>query len=56
MIGLLHLKEWQMFTWYWLQIISMDQEHSKFVLATGFHHFWRGYAQKERMYACRALA
>ena len=31
------------------QIISMDQEHSKFVLATGFQHFWRGNAQKERM-------
>ncbi|RDB21763.1 hypothetical protein Hypma_011093 [Hypsizygus marmoreus] len=30
-------------------IISMDQEHAKFVLATGFHHFWRGRAQKERM-------
>lgn len=30
-------------------IISMDQEHLKFVLATGFHLFWRGIAQKERM-------
>ncbi|KAF8063490.1 cytochrome P450 monooxygenase CYP63 [Lyophyllum atratum] len=30
-------------------IISMDQEHAKFVLATGFRHFWRGRAQKERM-------
>ncbi|KAF8639056.1 hypothetical protein AX17_001752 [Amanita inopinata Kibby_2008] len=30
-------------------IISMDHEHSKFVLATGFQHFWRGRAQKERM-------
>jgi cytochrome P450 len=30
-------------------IITMDQEHSKFVLATGFPHFWRGHAQKERM-------
>jgi len=30
-------------------IITMDQEHSKFVLATGFHHFWRGRGQKERM-------
>ncbi|KAF5370503.1 hypothetical protein D9615_010334 [Tricholomella constricta] len=30
-------------------IISMDQEHAKFVLATGFHHFWRGRMQKERM-------
>ena len=28
----------------------MDQEHSKFVLTTGFHRFWRGYSQKERMY------
>lgn len=27
----------------------MDQEHAKFVLATGFRHFWRGRAQKERM-------
>ncbi|KAG5652107.1 hypothetical protein H0H81_006281 [Sphagnurus paluster] len=27
----------------------MDQEHSKFVLATGFSHFWRGRMQKERM-------
>ncbi|KAG6867246.1 hypothetical protein C0993_005269 [Termitomyces sp. T159_Od127] len=31
------------------QIITMDHEHTKFVLATGFNHFWRGYAQKERM-------
>ncbi|TFK38526.1 cytochrome P450 monooxygenase CYP63 [Crucibulum laeve] len=30
-------------------IISMDQEHSKFILATGFNHFWRGTYQKERM-------
>ncbi|KAK7443501.1 hypothetical protein VKT23_015674 [Stygiomarasmius scandens] len=30
-------------------IITMDQEHMKFVLATGFHHFWRGNYQKERM-------
>ncbi|KAJ6629919.1 cytochrome P450 monooxygenase CYP63 [Mycena sp. CBHHK59/15] len=30
-------------------IITMDQEHSKFVLSTGFGHFWRGYSQKERM-------
>jgi len=29
----------------------MDQEHSKFVLATGFNHFWRGHFQKERMEA-----
>ena len=31
------------------QIISMDQEHAKFVLATGFQYFWRGNGQKERM-------
>ncbi|KAG6837575.1 hypothetical protein H0H93_006989 [Arthromyces matolae] len=31
------------------QIITMDHEHTKFILATGFNHFWRGYAQKERM-------
>ncbi|KAL1719911.1 cytochrome P450 [Schizophyllum commune] len=30
-------------------IITMDQEHSKFILATGFQNFWRGLAQKERM-------
>ncbi|EIW77750.1 cytochrome P450 monooxygenase CYP63 [Coniophora puteana RWD-64-598 SS2] len=30
-------------------IISMDQEHCKYVLATGFSHFWRGTAQRERM-------
>ncbi|KAF5319303.1 hypothetical protein D9619_008466 [Psilocybe cf. subviscida] len=30
-------------------VISMDQEHMKFVLATGFHNFWRGRFQKERM-------
>ncbi|KAF9445140.1 cytochrome P450 monooxygenase CYP63 [Macrolepiota fuliginosa MF-IS2] len=30
-------------------IISMDQEHIKFVLSTGFKNFWRGRAQKERM-------
>ncbi|KAF8900848.1 cytochrome P450 [Gymnopilus junonius] len=30
-------------------IISMDQEHMKFVLATGFPKFWRGKSQKERM-------
>ncbi|CAK5276731.1 unnamed protein product [Mycena citricolor] len=30
-------------------IITMDQQHSKFVLATGFGNFWRGYVQKERM-------
>ena len=37
------------------QIITMDQEHSKFVLATGFQHFWRGNAQKERMSVLWAL-
>lgn len=30
-------------------IITMDQEHINFVLSTGFKHFWRGRAQKERM-------
>ncbi|KAF8556689.1 cytochrome P450 monooxygenase CYP63 [Imleria badia] len=30
-------------------IISMDEEHTKYVLATGFNHFWRGTAQRERM-------
>ncbi|KAF8736947.1 hypothetical protein AX14_013681 [Amanita brunnescens Koide BX004] len=30
-------------------IISMDQQHAKFVLASGFNHFWRGKLQKERM-------
>ncbi|PFH47049.1 hypothetical protein AMATHDRAFT_77386 [Amanita thiersii Skay4041] len=30
-------------------IISMDHEHAKFVLATGFNYFWRGPSQKERM-------
>ncbi|KAJ3512593.1 hypothetical protein NLJ89_g3431 [Agrocybe chaxingu] len=30
-------------------IISMDQEHAKFVLATGFHRFSRGRSQKERL-------
>jgi hypothetical protein len=33
-----------------IQIITMDQEHTKFVLATGFQRFWRGPAQKERMF------
>lgn len=32
-----------------LQIISMDEEHIKHVLATGFNHFWRGTAQRERL-------
>ncbi|KDQ58030.1 hypothetical protein JAAARDRAFT_34843 [Jaapia argillacea MUCL 33604] len=31
------------------QIITMDEDHSKFVIATGFHRFWRGTYQKERM-------
>ncbi|KAF9236778.1 cytochrome P450 monooxygenase CYP63 [Melanogaster broomeanus] len=30
-------------------IISMDKEHTKYVLATGFTHFWRGTAQRERL-------
>ncbi|KAF9220585.1 cytochrome P450 monooxygenase CYP63 [Gyrodon lividus] len=30
-------------------IISMDEEHTKYVLATGFNHFWRGTAQRERL-------
>lgn len=30
-------------------VISMDQEHSKFAWTTGFQLFWRGIAQKERM-------
>ncbi|KAI6015338.1 cytochrome P450 monooxygenase CYP63 [Pisolithus orientalis] len=30
-------------------IISMDQEHCKYVLATGFNNFWRGTAQRERL-------
>ncbi|KAL1742984.1 cytochrome P450 [Schizophyllum fasciatum] len=35
---------------FWVDnIITMDQEHAKFILATGFQHFWRGLAQKERM-------
>ena len=29
------------------QIITMDQEHSNYILSTGFGNFWR--AQKERM-------
>lgn len=31
------------------QIISMDEELIKYVLATGFNHFWRGVRQKERL-------
>ncbi|KAH8113061.1 cytochrome P450 monooxygenase CYP63 [Phellopilus nigrolimitatus] len=31
------------------QIITMDEEHMKFVHATGFNNFWRGRRQKERM-------
>ena len=27
----------------------MDEEHIKFISATGFDHFWRGVRQKERM-------
>ncbi|KAN0078302.1 Cytochrome P450 [Tylopilus felleus] len=30
-------------------IISMDEEHAKYVLSTGFNHFWRGTAQRERL-------
>ncbi|OJA17451.1 hypothetical protein AZE42_05935 [Rhizopogon vesiculosus] len=30
-------------------IITMDQEHSKYALATGFDQFWRGTAQRERL-------
>lgn len=30
-------------------IITMDQEHTKYIMATGFNHFWRGKYQKERM-------
>ncbi|TDL23414.1 cytochrome P450 monooxygenase CYP63 [Rickenella mellea] len=34
---------------FWIdQIITMDEEHMKFILATGFNHFWRGYNQKRR--------
>ncbi|EMD35976.1 hypothetical protein CERSUDRAFT_115922 [Gelatoporia subvermispora B] len=29
-------------------IITMDSEQSKYILATGFNHFWRGRRQKER--------
>ncbi|THH04268.1 hypothetical protein EW145_g5647 [Phellinidium pouzarii] len=31
------------------QIITMDEEHMKYVHATGFNNFWRGRRQKERM-------
>lgn len=31
------------------QIITMDEEHIKFIYATGFNNFWRGRRQKERM-------
>jgi len=31
-------------------IITMDQQHAKFALASGFNHFWRGKLQKERMW------
>ncbi|KAF9259726.1 cytochrome P450 monooxygenase CYP63 [Marasmius fiardii PR-910] len=30
-------------------IITMDQEHVKYIMATGFNNFWRGKYQKERM-------
>ncbi|KAI0686875.1 cytochrome P450 [Cytidiella melzeri] len=30
-------------------IITMDEQHMKTVLSTGFNHFWRGRRQKERM-------
>ncbi|TCD71088.1 hypothetical protein EIP91_000180 [Steccherinum ochraceum] len=30
-------------------MISMDEQHIKYVSATGFDHFWRGRRQKERM-------
>lgn len=30
-------------------IITMDEEHIKHILTTGFNHFWRGRRQKERM-------
>ena len=31
------------------QIITMDEKHMQFILATGYEHFWRGVRQKERM-------
>ncbi|KAJ7058564.1 cytochrome P450 monooxygenase CYP63 [Mycena amicta] len=35
---------------FWMDtIITMDEQHSRHVLATGFEYFWRGYNQKERM-------
>jgi len=37
-------------------IITMDEKHIQFVLATGFSSFWRGPRQKERMYACDMLS
>ncbi|KAH9840624.1 cytochrome P450 [Rhodofomes roseus] len=30
-------------------IITMDEKHQQYVLATGYDHFWRGVGQKERM-------
>ncbi|KZT03032.1 cytochrome P450 [Laetiporus sulphureus 93-53] len=30
-------------------IMTMDEKHIHFILATGFQHFWRGNLQKERM-------
>ncbi|KZT65711.1 cytochrome P450 [Daedalea quercina L-15889] len=32
-------------------ILTMDEKHMRFILATGFEHFWRGVGQKERMEA-----
>ena len=31
------------------QIITMDEKHMQFILATGYDHFSRGVRQKERM-------
>ena len=28
----------------------MDEEHIKYIFATGFQKFWRGKGQKERLY------
>lgn len=32
------------------QYVTMDEEHIKYLMATGFDKFWRGRRQKERMY------
>ena len=32
------------------KIITMDEEHMKYVVSTGFDQFWRGRRQRERMY------